>query len=103
MSVPIPILAMQSDTFLHSKSSDLTQNVKVLQRGTAGSQSLDVRVTDGAVGGEEEFAQAGQAASEILETPGAALEGGTPAQVQLLQHSDESRQVLKCSAWALDS
>lgn len=70
----------------------------MLQRGTAGGQSLDVRVTHSAVGGEEEFAQARQAASEILETSGAALEGGTPAQVQLLQHSDESRRVLKCSA-----
>lgn len=58
----------------------------MLQRGAAGAQLLDVRVADGAVGREEELAQARQAAGEVLETPGAALQRGAPAQVQLLQH-----------------
>lgn len=62
----------------------------MLQRGAAGGQLLYVWVADGAVGGEEEFAQARQAAGEVLETPGAALQGGTPAQVQLLQHPEQA-------------
>lgn len=66
----------------------LTQYVEVLQRGAAGGQLVYIWVTDSAVGGEEEFAQAGQAAGEVLETSGAALQCGTPAQVQLLQHSE---------------
>lgn len=61
----------------------------MLQRGAAGGQLLYVWVADGAVGGEEEFAQAWQAAREVLEAPGAALQGGAPAQVQLLQHPEQ--------------
>ena len=65
----------------------------MLQRGATGGQFLYVGVTDGAVGGEEEFAQAGQAAGEVLETPGAALQRGTPAQVQLLQHPEQPQSM----------
>lgn len=61
----------------------------MLQWGAVGSQLLYVWVTDGAVGSEEEFVQARQAAGEVLETSGAALQCGTPAQVQLLQHSEQ--------------
>lgn len=52
---------------------DLTQYVKVLQWGAAGGKLVYIWVTYSAVGGEEEFAQAGQAAGEVLETSGAAL------------------------------
>ncbi len=69
--------------------NELTQYVDVLQWGAAGGQLLYVWVADGAVGGEEEFAQAGQVAGEVLETSGAALQCGTPAQVQLLQHPEQ--------------
>lgn len=65
----------------------------MLQWGAAGSQCLNIQVTNSAVGSEEEFSQARKATSEILETSGAALERGTPAQVQLLQHPDERRPV----------
>lgn len=92
-----------SYTVRRSLSFDLTQNVKVLQWGAAGSQCLDVWVTNSAVSSEEEFAQARKAASEVLETPGAALECGAPAQVQLLQHPDERRQVHRGSALVLHS
>lgn len=60
--------------------------VEVLQRGTAGSQLLEVRVAHRAVGCEEEFSEPRKTPGELLETPCAALESGTPAQVQLLQH-----------------
>jgi hypothetical protein len=60
----------------------------VLQRGAVGGQLLQVRVTHGAVGGEEELAQSGQFARQVLEASGAALKRGAPAQVQLLQHPD---------------
>lgn len=69
----------------------LTQYVEVLQWRAAGGQLVQIRVADGAVGSEEEFAQAGQAAGEVLETPGVALQRGTPAQVQLLQHPERAR------------
>ena len=68
--------------------SDLTQYVQMLQGGAAGGELLYVVVTDGAVGSQEEFAQAWQAAGEVLETSSAALEGGTPAQVQLFKHPE---------------
>lgn len=70
----------------------------MLQWRAAGGQLLYVWVTDGAVGGEEEFAQAGQAAGEVLETPGAALQRGTPAQVQLLQHPDQPQTIKESTA-----
>lgn len=53
----------------------------MLQWGAAGGQLLYVWVADGAVGCEEEFAQAWEAAGKVLETSGAALQCGTPAQV----------------------
>lgn len=77
---------------------DLTQYVEVLQWGAAGSQLLYVWVAHAAVGGEEEFAQAWQAAGEALETPGAALQSGTPAQVQLLQHPEQAQTMQESTA-----
>lgn len=71
----------------------LTQYVEVLQWGAAGGQLLYVWVADGAVGGEEEFAHAGQAAGEVLEASCAALQRGTPAQVQLLQHPERAQSM----------
>lgn len=71
----------------------LTQDVEVLEGRTAGSQLLDVRVTGGAVGGEEELAQTGQLPGQALEAAGAALQGGAPAQVELLQQPAAGRQV----------
>lgn len=70
-----------------------TQYVEVLQRRAARRQLLYVRVADGAVGGEEELPQSGQAAGELLEAAGAALQGGTPAQVQLLQRPEPPQNV----------
>lgn len=64
----------------------------MLQGGTPGSQLLYVRVTDGAVGSEEELSESRQTAGELLETAGAALQRGTPAQVQLLQHPDQPHE-----------
>lgn len=67
----------------------LTQYVEVLQRRATGRQLLYVWVAHRAIGSEEELAQTRQAASEMLETASAALESGTPAEVQLLQHPDK--------------
>lgn len=73
------------------REGELTQYVEMLQRGAAGCQLLYVRVAHSAVGSEEELAQPRQAAGEVLETSGAALQRGTPAQVQLLQHPEQSQ------------
>lgn len=64
----------------------------MLQRGAAGSQLLDVRVADGAVGREEELSKPWQAAGELLETTRAALQCGAPTQIQLLQHPEQTHQ-----------
>ena len=61
----------------------------MLQRWAVGGQLLNVRVTDGAIGGEEKLSQSWQVAGELLEASGAALQSGTPAQVELLQHPEQ--------------
>lgn len=70
---------------------DLTQNVEMPQTGAAGCQLLYVWVADGAVGSEEELAQAWKAAGEVLETSRTALQRGTPAQVQFPQHPEQQQ------------
>lgn len=67
------------DGCLQLCEEDLTQYVEVLQWGAAGSQLIQIWIADGAVGREEQFAQAGQAAGEVLETTSVALQRGTPA------------------------
>lgn len=62
----------------------------MLQQGAAGSQLLDVRVADSAVGCEEELSKLWQAAGELLETTRAALQCGAPAQVEFLQRPEQS-------------
>lgn len=64
----------------------------MLQRGAAGSQLLDVWVTDGAVGGEEKLSKPWQAAGKLLETTSAALQRGAPTQVQLLQQPEQTQE-----------
>ena len=93
----VPAVTLIKGTYLWSDIHicsrwELTQYVEVLQWGAAGGQLLYIWVTHSAVGGEEEFAQARQAAGEVLETSGAALQCGTPAQVQLLQHPEQPQR-----------
>lgn len=66
----------------------------MLQRGAAVSQLLYVRVADGAVSSEEELPESRQTAGELLEAAAAALQGGTPTQVQLLQHPEQPNSIV---------
>lgn len=62
----------------------------MLQWRTVSGQLFYIWIADSTVGSEEELSETRQAAGEVLKTSSAALQCGTPAQVQFLQHSEKT-------------